>query len=338
MKYKNNQCFIIAEIAQAHDGSLGTAHAFIDAAADIGADALKFQTHIAEAESTLAEPWRVKFSQQDETRYDYWKRMEFTSQQWQGLADHCKDRSIEFLSTPFSFAAIDLLEIIGIARWKVASGEVTNLPAIERMAKTGKQVILSSGVSTWDDLDRAAEVVRRYRAPLAILQCSTLYPTPPESVGLNVLQEIRTRYVCQTGLSDHSGTIYAGLAAAALGADIIEVHITFSRKCFGPDVKASITIEELGQLVQGVRFIQQALASPVNKDEIASGMKTLKETFGKSIVASKDMEKGYLLRSDDLSLKKPGGGLVPSRINEFEGRILRNAVVKDQLLKEEDFD
>ena len=176
-----------------------------------------------------------------------------------GLADHCKERKVEFLSTPFSFAAIELLEKIGVSRWKVASGEITNLPEIERMAKTGKQVILSSGVSTWEDVNRAVEVVRHSGAPLAVLQCSTLYPTPPESIGLNIFQQIRSRYDCPTGLSDHSGTIFAGLAAATLGADIIEVHITFSRKCFGPDVKASITIDELGQLVKGINFIRRAL-------------------------------------------------------------------------------
>src|SRR5215467_15257875 len=149
------QCCIVAEVAQAHDGSLGTAHAFIDACARAGADAIKFQTHIASAESTPGEPWRVKFSRQDASRYDYWKRMEFTAEQWRGLAEHANERGLIFLSSAFSFAAVELLERLGMSAWKVGAGEVTNLPLLERMARTGKPVLLSSGMSTWAELDAA---------------------------------------------------------------------------------------------------------------------------------------------------------------------------------------
>ena len=238
-------CSIIAEVAQTHDGSLGTAHAYIDAAARAGASAIKFQTHIADAESSPDEPWRIKFSRQDATRFDYWKRMEFTAEQWNGLAAHAREKNLLFLSSAFSVEAVELLKRVGVAAWKVGAGEVTNLPMIERMAQTGKPILLSSGLSTWSDLDQAAEVARRYGSELAIFQCTTAYPCPPEKVGLNVLSELRSRYRCPVGLSDHSGTIYAGLAAAALGASFIEVHITFSRECFGPDVPASVTVDEL---------------------------------------------------------------------------------------------
>ncbi len=214
--------FVVAEVAQAHDGSLGTAHAYIDAVARAGADAVKFQTHIAAAESTAREPWRVPFSLQDATRYDYWKRMEFSEEQWAGLKRHAEERGLEFLSTPFSMAAVELLDRLGVPAWKVGSGETGNLPMIGRMARTGRPVILSSGMSGWEELDAAVAEVRRHGAPLAVMQCTTAYPTPPEKVGLNVLEEIRRRYGCVTGLSDHSGTIYAGLAAAALGAEIVE--------------------------------------------------------------------------------------------------------------------
>src|SRR5438874_4963574 len=131
------RCLIVGEVAQAHDGSLGMAHAFIDAIANAGADAVKFQTHIAAAESTLAEPWRVKFSHQDETRYDYWKRMEFSEAQWVGLKRHADDRKLLFLSSPFSIEALELLQRIGIKAWKVASGEISNEPMFERMVASG---------------------------------------------------------------------------------------------------------------------------------------------------------------------------------------------------------
>jgi N-acetylneuraminate synthase len=329
---------VIAEVAQAHDGSLGTAHAYIDAVARAGADAVKFQTHIAAEESTAREPWRVKFSLQDATRYDYWKRMQFTVEQWAGLKRHAEERGLVFLSTPFSMAAVDLLERLGVEAWKVGSGEVTNLPMVERMSRAGKPVILSSGMSGWRDLDGAVEVMRRHGAPLAVLQCTTEYPTPPERVGLNVMNEIRQRYGCITGLSDHSGTIYPGLAAAALGAEILEVHVTFSRECFGPDVSASLTTAELKELVAGVRFIERALGSPVDKDWLATRMEGVRRTFGKSIVAARSLREGETLREQDLALKKPGDGIPPSRLPELIGRKLKRALVTDEVIREEDLE
>lgn len=330
--------FVIAEVAQAHDGSLGTAHAYIDAVARAGADAVKFQTHIAAEESTAREPWRVKFSLQDATRYDYWKRMEFTVEQWAGLKQHAEERGLVFLSTPFSMAAVELLERLGVEAWKVGSGEVTNLPLVERMSRAGKPVILSSGMSGWGDLDGAVEAVQRHGAPLAVLQCTTEYPTPAERVGLNVMGEIRQRYGCITGLSDHSGTIYAGLAAAASGAEILEVHVTFSRECFGPDVPASLTTAELKDLVAGVRFIERALGSPVDKDGLAAGMEGVRRTFGKSIVAARSLCEGETLREQDLALKKPGDGIPPSRLPELIGRKLKRALVTDEVIREEDLE
>ena len=330
-------CYVIAEVAQAHDGSLGTAHAYIDAAAHCGADAVKFQTHIAAAESTPAEAFRVKFSRQDATRYDYWKRMEFTPEQWQGLADHCRERGLAFLSTPFSLAAVDLLERLDVPAWKVGSGEVTNLPMLERMARTGRPVLLSSGMSSWQHLDEAVACIRKNGAQPILFQCTTSYPCPAEKIGLNVLAELRSRYDCPVGLSDHSGTIYAGLAAAALGADLLEVHFVFSRECFGPDVPASLTTEQLRQLVEGTRFIHTALAHPLDKDLEADRTSELRTLFGKSVVAECDLAAGRCLRREDLALKKPGTGIPAARLPEIIGRTLKHDVRGDTLLSENDF-
>jgi len=332
----NNRCLIIAEVAQAHDGSLGAAHAYIDAIANAGADAVKFQTHIAAAESTPGEPWRVKFSPQDATRYDYWQRMEFTEEQWGGLARHASERGLIFLSSAFSFEAVDLLNRIGAPAWKVGAGETTNLPMIERMARTGKPVILSSGMSTWAELDAAVECVRKHEAPVAALQCTTAYPCPPEKLGLNVIAELRARYSCPVGLSDHSGRIYAGLAAVTLGASILEVHVTFSRECFGPDVVASITTSELRQLVEGVRFIEKATANPVDKEKMAAELGELRRMFTKSVVARTNLGAGSILREEDLSLKKPGAGIPAARLLNVIGRQLRVAVKADQMIRESD--
>jgi len=331
-------CLIIGEVAQAHDGSLGTAHAYIDAIAAAGADAVKFQTHIAAAESTPGEPWRVKFSRQDETRYEYWQRMEFTPEQWSGLARHALERGLVFLSSPFSLEAVDLLERIGVPAWKIGAGEVANLPLLEYLARTRKPVILSSGMSDWSEMDRAIECVRKANVPYAVLQCTTAYPCPPEHLGLNVIAELRQRYGCAVGLSDHSGTIYAGLAAAALGAKMIEVHVAFSRECFGPDVVASITTSELRQLADGVRFIETSLSHPVNKDEVAQTMGGLRRAFGKSIVAARNLPAGHVIGPGDLLFKKPGTGVPAARAEVISGMRLRRAVSADALLAEDDLE
>lgn len=329
---------MIAEVAQAHDGSLGMAHAFIDAAADAGAAAVKFQTHLAAAESTPEEPWRVKFSVQDATRYDYWKRMEFTEEQWRGLAEHCRRRGVTFMSTPFSIPAAELLERVGVPVWKVGSAEVTCLPLIEWLARTGKPVILSSGMCRWEELDAAVAAVRGAGTAVAVMQCTSRYPTPPEMVGLNVLAQLKERYQCPVGLSDHSGTMWAGLAAAALGASLVEVHITFSRRAFGPDVPASVTIEELEQLVAGVRFIAAALRSPVDKDRAAAELEAVRQTFGRSVVAARDLEAGAVVTEADLAFKKPAGGLPAGDWRRYVGRRLLRAVRRDERFREDDFD
>jgi N,N'-diacetyllegionaminate synthase len=328
-------CLVVAEVAQAHDGSLGTAHAYIDAVARAGADAVKFQTHIAAAESTPGEPFRVKFSPQDATRYEYWQRMEFSATQWAELARHARERGLLFLSTPFSLEAVDLLERLDMAAWKVGSGEVTNLPMLARMAATHRPLLISSGMATWDELRQAVDTVTAAAAPFALLQCTTAYPCPPERIGLNVLGELRTRFGCPVGLSDHSGTIWPSIAAATLGANLLEVHVVLSRECFGPDAKASVTTSELSQLVEGVRWIERMAANPLDKQKSAGEMGELKTMFGKSVVAARDLPARHTLERGDLALKKPGTGIPAARLDEIVGRRLARAVTANTLLAED---
>jgi N-acetylneuraminate synthase len=323
-------------VAQAHDGSLGFAHAYVDAIAEAGADAVKFQTHIAAAESTPGEPWRVKFSRQDATRYDYWQRMEFTEEQWHGLKRHADDRGLLFLSSPFSLEAVELLERVGVAAWKVASGEVSNEAMLERMISTGLPILLSTGMSSWAEVDAAAARVQEAGVPLTVMQCTTAYPCPPERIGLNLMSEYRACYGCAVGLSDHSGTIYPGLAAATLGADVIEVHATMSREMFGPDVPASITTAELRQLVDGVRFIERMLSNPLDKDRMSEEMEPLRQLFTKSVVARVDIPAGTVLREEHLIVKKPGSGIPAARLPELVGARTTRALQADQLVSFED--
>jgi len=333
-----SRCLVVGEVAQAHDGSLGMAHAFIDAIASAGADAVKFQTHLAASESTPAEPWRIKFSQQDATRYDYWKRMEFTEAQWAGLKQHAEERRLLFLSSPFSLEAVEMLQRIGITTWKVASGEISNLPMLERMVATGAPLILSSGMSPLTELDAAVERIQAAGNDLTVLQCASLYPTPPEKLGLNLLSELRNRYRSKVGLSDHSGQVHAGLAAATLGADMIEVHVTFSREAFGPDVPASLTTGELRQLVDGVRFIRTALQHPVDKDRLAGELAPMHALFAKSIATLIDLPAGSTLAPANIGLRKPGTGLPADRLPRLYGRKVRHSLAAGTLIAEADLE
>lgn len=332
------RCLIIGEVAQTHDGSLGQAHAFIDAIANAGADAVKFQTHIAAAESTPGEPWRVKFSRQDATRYEYWERMEFTRPQWAGLKEHAESLGLLFISSPFSMEAFEMLNDLDMKVWKIASGEIGNSQMVNAAAATGKPVILSSGMSDYRELDSAVEIVKGQASPLAVVQCTSAYPCPPEKTGLNVMAELRSRYECASGLSDHSGKIYAGLAAAALGAEVIEVHVTLSREMFGPDVPSSITTAELSQLVEGVRSIETMLSNPVHKDAVADELEPLRKIFTKSFYAASELSAGTVLKEDHLLLKKPGVGINADELPRLLGRRLVNSLDRDQLIRFDDIE
>lgn len=332
------RCLVIGEVALTHDGSLGLAHAFVDAIADAGADAVKFQTHIAAAESTPAEPFRVHFSRQDASRYDYWKRMEFTEEQWRGLAGHCRERNVVFISSPFSIEAVDLLERIGQPVWKIASGETSNAQLVERVLRTGAPVLLSTGMSPIAEIDAAVALVKSRGVPVGVFQCTTAYPCPPEKIGVNLIPSYRERYGCWVGLSDHSATIYPGLAGAAIGIDMLEVHVALSRDMFGPDVVASVTTTELRQLVEGVRFIERMRANPVDKDASAREMTPLRRLFTRSLVARAALPAGTVLASEHFVIKKPGTGLPPERLQDIIGRRLRRPVEADQLLAAEDIE
>lgn len=329
---------IVAEVAQAHDGSLGMAHAFIDAVANAGADAVKFQTHLAAAESSPAEPWRVKFSYQDVTRYEYWKRMEFTEAQWVGLKDHATDKGLKFLSSPFSVEAVDLLTRVGVAAWKVASGEFNNGPMLDRMLETGLPVLLSTGMSRISEIDAAVERIRRRTSSLTVLQCTSEYPCPPERVGLNMLQFFRRRFGCGVGLSDHSGTVYPGLAAATLGIETLEVHVTLSREMFGPDVRASVTTAELRQLAEGVRFIERMRLNPVVKDDMAAELAPVRSMFSKSVAVRRNLPAGAIIRPDDLTLRKPGTGIPADQLPLLVGRRTRRDLAAGVFLQDADIE
>ena len=331
-----NPTYIIAEIGQAHEGSLGMLHSYIEALATTGVDAVKFQMHIAAAESSVHEPFRVNFSLEDKTRFEYWNRMSFTKEQWHGIKAKCDAVGVEFLCSPFSNLAVDWLEEIGVKQYKIGSGEVNNLLILEKIAKTGKPIILSSGMSSFLELDATVTFLNSKKANFSILQCTTSYPTQPEQFGLNVLQELKNRYQVPIGYSDHSAKVETCIAAVALGAEIIEFHVVFDRRQFGPDSASSLTMDETKQLVAAVRNIDKALQNPIDKsnNEAFIGLKTI---FEKSLAVNKNLQKGHVVTFEDLEAKKPKGfGIEASKFQEIIGKKLNKDLQQWDFLTEND--
>ena len=323
---------IIAEIGSVHDGSFGNAMKLIEVAAEAGADVVKFQTHIAEAETLRDAPMPSYFS--GEPRFEYFERTGFTLDQWRELKAACAASGVAFLSSPFSLEAVDLLEEADVDLYKVPSGEVTNIPLMEKLATTGKPVILSSGMSDWGELDAAVSSLRE-GGELIVMQCTSAYPCTPAQVGLNVIGEMAERYKVQTGFSDHTNGFAAAVGAALMGADIIEKHLTFSRKMYGSDAANAMEPADFRRYVDAVREAWIMRENPVNKDDLTP-FADMKRVFQKSIVAKADLPAGHVISVEDLAFKKPGDGISAADYQSVVGREVLRPLAKDEMIKELD--
>lgn len=325
---------IIAEIGSVHDGSFGNAGRLMEAAASAGATAVKFQTHIAEAETLRDAPMPAYFK--GEPRFEYFHRTGFTLPQWKELAAQARALGITFLSSPFSLEAVDLLEVVGVSAYKIPSGEVSNLPLLRRVARTGKPVLLSSGMSGWDEMDAAVEALKG-SGPVAVMQCSSAYPCPPERVGLNVLGEMATRYDLPVGFSDHTMGCAAAFAAAALGARFVEKHFTFSRLMYGSDARHSMEPAEFQVFTQGLHDIWTMLDHPVDKGD-TTPYREMKVIFEKSVVTAVPVAAGTVLDERHLAYKKPGDGIPAARAGDLLGRRAARDLLADHKLAWRDLD
>lgn len=323
---------LIAEIGSVHDGSFGNAQKLIEAAAAAGANAVKFQTHIAEAESLASAPAPSYFSA--EPRMEYFRRTGFSLEQWRKLAAHAMEHGVTFLSSPFSLEAVDLLEQVGVSAYKIPSGEVSNIPLLEKIAKTGKPVLLSSGMSAWAELDLAVATVRA-ACPTTVMQCSSAYPCPPERVGLNVIGEMAARYGLPVGYSDHTLGLAAPIAAVTLGAVVVEKHFTFSRQMYGSDAKHSMEPHEFKLMAEALREVVAMRAHPVDKND-ASPYADMKRIFEKSIVTALAVPAGEALTLDMLAFKKPGDGIPARDYALLIGRRAKRNLSADHKLTEDD--
>lgn len=336
--WDGNEPYIIAEVSQNHDGSLGQAHAFIDAVATTGADAIKFQTHIAEAESTIYEPFRVKFSYEDATRYDYWKRMEFSEDQWKELYEHARDKNLDFLSSPFSVEALEMLDRIGVSAWKFGAGEVFNNVLLDKAIQTRKPILLSTGLSTYADIESQIKKIESYGNKFLIFQCTTAYPSRADMIDISLIKEYMDRFKCKVGISDHSATIYPALAATTLGASAIEVHVTLSEYMFGPDVKASVTIPQLKSIVDGAKFIATMNSVKSDMNRRTESREELKAMFSKSLYLRTDINKGQKITQEMLIPKKPNLGIDSNDIFKIIGKSVNKDLKQNEPLKWEDVD
>lgn len=318
---------IVAEIGNNHDGNLGQAKNLIDAAAAANADAVKFQTHCAEEEMLPDSPIPGHFS---EPRYEFTKRMELTEDHHRQLKQHAESRGLLFLSTPVSTAAADLLDRVGVSCFKIGSGDVSDLPLLECVAAKGKPIILSTGMSSWSEVEQAQQLIQRHNVPLILMQCTSSYPCPYDDVGITLIPEIRKRFNVPVGLSDHTSTIYTAIASAVLGCCVIEKHFTLSKMLYGPDHKFSLLPDELARLVEGTRAVERALRN-IDKDD-TSKFADVRNVFQKSIVSAVDIDNNAVITRGMVTTKRPGTGLSPAKIEDIIGKKTRRHIPANTML------
>ena len=322
-----HKVYIIAEIGNTHEGSIGLAKLFAKSASECGVDAIKFQTHIFDEESLDDAPNPPYF--QDETRRDYFERTAFSKKEWSELKRYCEiELKVDFLSTPFSIAAVDLLESINVSSYKVPSGDVSNTLFLKKIALTQKKVYLSTGMSGWDEIDLAVSTLQKNGCKeLVILQCTSKYPCPPELSGINILDELQNRYSnIEIGYSDHTIGPVIPLAAIMRGATVIEKHFTLSNKMYGSDAKNATEPKLFEELVSQIRILEKAINNPIDKDELNSELLEMKNIFEKSIVSASSLKKGQIIDLNDLAFKKPGDGIKASLYKQVIGKKMKKNI------------
>ena len=330
-------CFLIAEIAQAHNGSIAEAHKYIDLAAKAGADAVKFQTHIAKAESTLNEPFRTQLGVRDRSRYAYWRRMEFSFKQWSGLARHARQKGLIFLSSPFSDEAVDMLRKLGQPAWKIGSGEAVSGQLLDTiLKKTEGVILLSTGMSSFAEIKKMVKKVTKARRKLVLLHCVSEYPTPLKNTGVNIMTILQRMLKVPCGLSDHSGTVFPAIGAIVLGANVVELHLVKDRSSRGFDASSSLTPEEFLQ-VRKFRDAWHTMSYRVEeKNQLIKRTQKMRKIFGRSLALIKPCPAGTIITSKLLTLKKPGTGIPLKNKKNLIGKILKHNVPENILLQKTD--
>ena len=328
-------CYIIAEAGVNHNGDPTLAKQLVDIAADAGADAVKFQKRtvsdilIAEA---LTRPYTVPTSL-GATYGEHREKLELSTEDWAGLRDHARSRGITLLASGWDVKSVDMLDDLGIPAFKIASADCSNLPLVEYIAKKGKPVLLSTGMSEMSEVEEAVATVRRHNDQLVLFQCTSTYPADNDQINLRVIQTYRERFRCVVGYSGHERGLAPTEAAVALGATVVERHFTIDRTMIGPDHAASLEPSGLQRLVRNIRNIEKALGSPEKR--ILEPEKKVRERLAKSIVARRDIPAGTRIEADMLTVKGPGTGLKPGVMPLLVGVVAESPIPGDTLVPSE---
>ena len=329
---------IIAEAGVNHNGSIELAKQLIDAAADAGVDYVKFQTfkteNLVSRSAKMADYQKRNMSVGENSQYSMLKKLELSPQQHYELVSYCNEKGINFFSTAFDLDSVDFLASLHLGLWKIPSGEITNYPYLRKIASYKEPVILSTGMSTFDEIADAISVLIKFgvsKEQITILHCNTEYPTPMKDVNLKAMHTIGEKFSVNVGYSDHTQGIEVPIAAVALGATVVEKHFTLDCTMDGPDHKASLEPQELKAMVTAIRNIEQALGNEEKKVSTSEGRN--KSVARKSIVAAKDIEKGELLTEENLTVKRPGGGISPMKWEYIIGtRAIRTFEADEQII------
>ena len=336
----NNQkkVTIIAEAGVNHNGDIRTALDLVEAAADVGADIIKFQTFITESivtkYSKKANYQNKNNPEKDDSQFSMLKKLELSMEDHKLIIDKCKSLNIEFLSTGFDLESLDLLRNLGLKRYKIPSGEINNLPYLRKISEYNKPIIMSTGMATIDEIEAAFNILIDCGIPsndLTILQCTSEYPAPIDEINLKVMSFFQRKFKVNVGISDHSEGIEVAIAATALGASVVEKHLTLDKRMIGPDHKASIDPVEFKKMVLGIKKIEKALGFE-NKIITKSEGKN-KNIVRKSLVASKKIKKGELYTKENIGCKRPGYGISPMKIDQIIGNISQKDYLIDEMIE-----
>ncbi len=333
-------CFIIAEAGVNHNGDVRLATALIDAAIAARADAVKFQTFHAERTISRHAPkaaYQLATTGATESQLDMVRRLQLPPEAFAELSAYCRSRGIMFLSTAFDEDSADLLDALDVPAFKIASGEVTNLPLVEHIARKGKPVLLSTGMSTLAEVGEAMDAIRRTgNTRVAVLHCVSNYPADPVDANLRAMRTLADAFEAPVGYSDHTLGIDVALAAVALGACVLEKHLTLDTALPGPDHRASLTPQEFAALVRGVRIVESALGS--GRKEPAPSERAVAAVARRSLVAARDIEAGVTVTEELIAAKRPGTGLAPAARAQLIGRRAKRDIPGDTLLTWEMFE
>ncbi|MDK2901692.1 MAG: N,N-diacetyllegionaminate synthase [Thermosediminibacterales bacterium] len=327
--------FIIAEAGINHNGNIEIAKKLVDIASEAGADAVKFQSFKAEklvSRNAKKAEYQKNTTDKSESPLDMLKRLELDFKNHKELISYCRKRNIIFLSSPFDLESIDLLNRLGVEIFKIPSGEINNLPYLRKIGKLKKKVILSTGMSTLDEIKDALDILRENgTTDIIVLHCNTEYPTRVEDVNLRAMETIRRTFNIEVGYSDHTLGIEVPIAAVAMGAAVIEKHFTLDKNMEGPDHKASLEPNELREMVRAIRNIERALGDGIKKPS-NSELKNV-NIVRKSIVAKRYIKKGEVLTEENLTVKRPGDGISPMKWDEVIGRVADKDYEEDELIQ-----